>query len=153
MPSSSGCSPAWAWPVSATSPCCRPVTSWPASDRPARHAHRLATASTTVRPAAPSRRPSGASSRPSTIRSIQLDPLVFVGKHLADQLVAALAAEGRVCTRLVVTAETDHGERSERAWYRAAGMSAPAMVDRVRWQLDAWLDVGGRRPPGSCCCG
>ncbi|MET0578327.1 MAG: DNA polymerase Y family protein [Ilumatobacteraceae bacterium] len=73
---------------------------------------------------------------------IQLDPLVFVGKHLADQLVAGLAAEGRVCTRLVVTAETDHGERSERAWYRAAGMSAPAMVERVRWQLDAWLESG-----------
>lgn len=70
---------------------------------------------------------------------VTLDPLVFAGKHLADELVAGLVAEGRVCTRLVVTAETDHGERSERAWYRAAGMSAPAMVERVRWQLDAWM--------------
>jgi protein ImuB len=73
---------------------------------------------------------------------LQLDPLVFIAKHLADQLVAGLAAEGRVCTRLVVTAETEHGERSERAWYRAAGMSAPAMVERVRWQLDAWMSSG-----------
>jgi protein ImuB len=73
---------------------------------------------------------------------VLLDPLVFVGKHLADELVAGLAAEGRVCTRLVVTAETDHGERSERAWYRAAGMSASAMVERVRWQLDAWMASG-----------
>ena len=73
---------------------------------------------------------------------MQLDPLVFVGKHLADELVAGLAAEGRVCTRLVVTAETEHGERSERAWYRAAGLSAPAMVERVRWQLDAWMTSG-----------
>ena len=72
----------------------------------------------------------------------QLEPLVFVGKHLADQLVAALAAEGRVCTRVVVTAETEHGERIERAWYRAAGLSAPAMVDRLRWQLDAWMTSG-----------
>ncbi len=73
---------------------------------------------------------------------VQLEPLVFVGKHLADQLVATLAAEGRVCTRVVVTAETEHGERSERAWYRAAGLSAPAIVDRLRWQLDAWLTSG-----------
>jgi protein ImuB len=73
---------------------------------------------------------------------VQLEPLVFVAKHLADQLVTALAAEGSVCTRLVVTAETEHGERSERAWYRAAGMSAPAMVERVRWQLDGWMMSG-----------
>ena len=73
---------------------------------------------------------------------VMLDPLVFVGKHLADELVAGLSAEGQVCTRLLVMAETDHGERSERAWYRAAGMSAPAMVERVRWQLDAWMASG-----------
>ncbi len=73
---------------------------------------------------------------------VQLQPLVFVAKQLADELVAMLAGEGKVCTRLVVTAETEHGERSERAWYRAAGMSAPAMVERVRWQLDAWMTSG-----------
>lgn len=73
---------------------------------------------------------------------VQLEPLVFTGKHLADELSASLAAEGRVCTRLVVTAETEHGERTERAWYRAAGLSAPAMVERVRWQLDAWMSSG-----------
>jgi protein ImuB len=77
----------------------------------------------------------------------QLDPLVFVGKHLADELVAGLTAEGRVCTRLVVTAETEHGERCERAWYRAAGMSAPAMVERVRWQLVGWAASGRSEDP------
>jgi protein ImuB len=39
---------------------------------------------------------------------------------------------------LVVLAETEHGERSERAWYRSSGLSAAAMVERVRWQLDGW---------------
>jgi protein ImuB len=53
--------------------------------------------------------------------------------------VAGLAAEGRVCTRLVVAAETEHGERSERSWYRDGGLSAAAMVERVRWQLDGWI--------------
>lgn len=66
------------------------------------------------------------------------DALVFVGRQLAEALVGALAADGRVCTRLLVTAETEHGERAERLWYRDGGLSAAAMVERVRWQLDAW---------------
>ncbi|MCU0260766.1 MAG: DNA polymerase Y family protein, partial [Ilumatobacteraceae bacterium] len=72
----------------------------------------------------------------------QLAPLVFVAKQLADAMVAELAGEGRVCTRLVVVAETEHGERCERAWYRGEGLSAAAVVDRVRWQLDAWITSG-----------
>ena len=53
----------------------------------------------------------------------QLDTVVFVAKRLADQLAAELAAEGRVCVRLVVVVETEHGERSERAWYRDRGFA------------------------------
>lgn len=70
---------------------------------------------------------------------LQVSPVVFVAKQLADRLVAELAAEGRVCTRLLVVAETEHGERSERSWYRDGGLSAAAMVERVRWQLDGWV--------------
>ncbi len=66
------------------------------------------------------------------------DVLVFVARQLAEELVDQLAGDGRVCTRLVVAAETEHGEKSERAWYRSSGLSAAAMVERVRWQLDAW---------------
>jgi protein ImuB len=107
---------------------------------PGAHAHRLA---------------SGADERPSSttdpaperrLDQVLDDPLaqagavVFVGKQLADELAGALAAEGRVCTRLVVTLETEHGERSERSWYRSTGLSASAMVERIRWQLDAWIN-------------
>jgi len=72
----------------------------------------------------------------------ELAALAFSAKQLADRLAAELAAEGLVCTRLVVTAETEHGERSERVWFRAAGMPAMAMVERVRWQLAAWATTG-----------
>jgi protein ImuB len=72
-----------------------------------------------------------------------LEPVVFVAKQLADELVATLAAEGRVCTRVMVTAETEHGERSERAWYRAVGLSSAAIVERVRWQLEGWVAQPG----------
>ncbi len=74
----------------------------------------------------------------------QVETVVFVAKRLADTLVSQLAAVGRVCTRLVVVVETEHGERSERAWYRDQGLSAHAMVERVRWQLDGWI----ARPEG-----
>jgi protein ImuB len=66
------------------------------------------------------------------------DALVFVARQMAEELVGVLAADGRVCTRLVVTAETEHSEQSERVWSRSSGLSAAAMVERVRWQLDAW---------------
>jgi protein ImuB len=46
-----------------------------------------------------------------------------------------------VCTRLVVRLETEHNERSERSWFRSAGLNAAAMVERVRWQLDAWISL------------
>jgi protein ImuB len=72
---------------------------------------------------------------------LHTDALVFVGRQLAEELVALLAADGRVCTRLEVVAETEHGERSERLWYRSSGLSAAAMVERVRWQLDAWAQL------------
>ncbi len=69
----------------------------------------------------------------------QTDTLVFVARQLANELAGRLAADGQVCTRLVVTAETDHSERSERVWHRPDGLSVAAMVERVRWQLDAWV--------------
>ena len=69
-----------------------------------------------------------------------VDTLVFICRQLADQLTSALSADGKVCTRLIITAETDHSERNERLWYRSTGLSAAAMVERARWQLDAWVN-------------
>jgi protein ImuB len=73
----------------------------------------------------------------------QLDTVVFIAKRLADELAGSLSAEGRVCTRLVIAIESEHGERSERAWYRDRGLSAVAMVERVRWQLEGWVSQPG----------
>ena len=72
-----------------------------------------------------------------------VDTLVFIARQLADELCSALSADGKVCTRLIITAETDHSERNERQWYRSTGLSAAAMVERARWQLDAWVNSAG----------
>jgi protein ImuB len=105
------------------------------------HAHLLASGrdlrpSSTIDPA-PERRLDHVLDDPAA----QSSAVVFIAKQLADELADSLAADGRVCTRLVVLLESEHGERSERSWYRAAGMSASAMVERVRWQLDAWINL------------
>jgi protein ImuB len=112
---------------------------------PGVHAHRLASG-VDIRPPsttdpAPERRLDQVLDDPAA----QSGAVVFIAKQLADELAASLGADGRVCTRLVVLLETEHGERSERSWYRSAGLSATAMVERVRWQLDAWINL----PKGS----
>ncbi len=108
---------------------------------PGVHAHALASGAD-VRPAsttdpAPERRLDQVLDDPAA----QSSAVVFIAKQLADELAATLGADGRVCTRLVVVLESEHGERSERSWYRAGGLSAQAMVERVRWQLDAWVNL------------
>lgn len=108
---------------------------------PGVHAHRLASGDdqrppSTAHPA-PERRLDTSLDDPAG----QTSAVVFVAKQLADELGESLAAEGRVCTRLVVVLESEHGERSERSWFRSAGMTAQAMVERVRWQLDAWVNL------------
>ena len=105
------------------------------------HAHALASGAD-VRPTsttdpAPERRLDQVLDDPAA----QSSAVVFIAKQLADELAATLGSDGRVCTRLVVVLESEHGERSERSWYRAAGLSAQAMVERVRWQLDAWVNL------------
>jgi protein ImuB len=112
---------------------------------PGLHAHQLA-AGADVRPTsttdpAPERRLDQVLDDPAA----QSSAVAFVAKQLADELAGTLAADGRVCTRLVVVLESEHGERSERSWYRSAGLSASAIVERVRWQLDAWINL----PKGS----
>jgi protein ImuB len=76
---------------------------------------------------------------------VLVDPLIFAAKRLVDEMSTSLSDRACVCTRLLVEAETDHAESSQRVWYRAEGMDSGAMLDRIRWQLDGWIN--GSRPP------
>ena len=67
------------------------------------------------------------------------DALAFVAVGLADELVGRLAPHGLAATQLLVEAETEHGESLQRWWRGDRPFSARSMVDRVRWQLDGWL--------------
>jgi protein ImuB len=77
---------------------------------------------------------------------IELDPPVdrvdaaaFAARGLAERLHRTLAGHGLSCTRLGVAARTVGGEDLHRIWRCAEPLTPAGTVDRVRWQLDAWL--------------
>jgi protein ImuB len=70
----------------------------------------------------------------------RVDAAAFVAKMLADDLFGRLDARGMSCTRVLVSAETVHGEVSERLWRHEGALTASALADRVRWQIDGWLN-------------
>jgi protein ImuB len=83
---------------------------------------------------------------PDLVEQIELDPpaarvdvAAFAAKGLADRLLARLAERGLACTRVVVEAETEHGERFARCWRHDGALTPGALAERVRWQLDGWL--------------
>lgn len=79
----------------------------------------------------------------------RVDRAAFVAKVLADRLHERLAADGLACTQVLVEAETDQGEVLGRRWRHEGTLSAGAVADRVRWQLDGWLSQpAASRPTG-----
>jgi protein ImuB len=77
----------------------------------------------------------------------RVDRAAFVAKVLADELHQRLAADGLACTQVLVEARTEHGEVLARHWRHEGALSAGALADRVRWQLDGWLGAPrGTRP-------
>jgi protein ImuB len=66
------------------------------------------------------------------------EPVVFAAKALAEQMHTGLAARGLTCVRVQVRAISADGRESRRLWRHDGLLSAAALADRVRWQLDGW---------------
>jgi protein ImuB len=64
------------------------------------------------------------------------EPVVFAAKALAGRLHDGLAARGLTCVRVQVTATWADGQESSRRWRHDGLLSAAAVAERVRWQLD-----------------
>lgn len=77
----------------------------------------------------------------------RIDRCAFAAKALADELHASLSADGLACIRIAIEAETDNGEEHARLWRHEGALSAAAIADRARWQLDGWLGAAARRAP------
>ena len=74
----------------------------------------------------------------------RVDAAAFAGRSLAGRLHRSLEAAGVGCTRLAIHAVTATGAELERVWRCAEPLTEDATADRVRWQLDGWLNR--RRP-------
>jgi protein ImuB len=100
------------------------------------------------------RPPATAPPPPDLTVAVELDPpaetvapAAFLARGLAEELHRRLWAQGSSCTRVVIGAETAHGERLERVWRSEGALTAAAMADRLRWQLDGWLQGPARHRP------
>ncbi len=69
----------------------------------------------------------------------RVETCAFVAKALADELHLCLEAEGLACVRIAIEVETEQGEQHVRLWRHEGALSASALADRARWQLDGWL--------------
>ena len=79
----------------------------------------------------------------------RIDQAAFAARQLALELESKLARRGAGCTRVVIEAESEHGETYARHWRHEGALSVSAMTDRVRWQLDGWLNASPTvRPTG-----
>ncbi|WP_089157239.1 DNA polymerase Y family protein [Micromonospora sp. NBS 11-29] len=80
----------------------------------------------------------------------RVDAAAFAARTLAERLHERLSAYGLACTRLGIEAVTAHGQELHRVWRHDGLLTAAAIADRVRWQLDGWLSGssgrGGARP-------
>jgi protein ImuB len=70
----------------------------------------------------------------------RVDAAAFAGRSLASTLHRSLEGAGVGCTRLAIHAVTANGKELERVWRCAEPLTEDATADRVRWQLDGWLN-------------
>lgn len=69
----------------------------------------------------------------------RVDEAAFLGRRLAGEMHAALAAAGVACLRLSITARIEGGGEVERVWRCASPLTPEGTADRLRWQLEGWL--------------
>lgn len=91
---------------------------------------------------------------PDLIVTAELDPpeqrieaAAFVAKALADELQERLGSVGLTCTKVAIEVETEHGEHLVRHWRHEGALTANALSERARWQLDGWLAARGSGGP------
>jgi protein ImuB len=76
----------------------------------------------------------------------RVDRVAFTAKIMAAELHDALASRGLACTKIAIELHSEHGEQRNRLWRHEGALSAAAVAQRVRWQLDGWMNGGD--PPG-----
>ena len=68
----------------------------------------------------------------------RVETVAFTARALADGMMARLDRNGLDCMCVDIEAHSDSGHASHRRWRHEFRFNAPAVVDRVRWQLEGW---------------
>ena len=84
---------------------------------------------------------------------VRAEPAVFAAKGLAEQMLAGLASRGLSCVRVRVEVTGTNGRDSTRLWRHDGLLSALAVAQRVRWQLDGWSPGPAEDGPDESVCG
>lgn len=74
----------------------------------------------------------------------RIDRCAFAAKVLADRLHDTLDRHGLACVRVAIECQTEEGEEFSRLWRHEGALSATALAERARWQLDGWLQHARR---------
>lgn len=76
---------------------------------------------------------------------LDAEAVVFAAKGVAERLHDGLSSRGLACVRVEVEVTTSDGRTRSRLWRHDGLLSASAVAERVRWQVDAWRTAS----PGS----
>lgn len=68
-----------------------------------------------------------------------VEQVAFVARNIAHQICERLSTEGLACMRLHITAQTATGNEHSQTWSHEGVLQEAHIIERVRWQLDAWL--------------
>jgi protein ImuB len=86
---------------------------------------------------------------PDLVVQAELDPpeerveaTAFVAKSLADDLLVRVESMGLAFSKVAIEVETEHGEHLVRHWRHEGALTAVALSERARWQIEGWLARG-----------
>ena len=105
------------------------------------HAHRLARGLGEAPPAVGPRLVDRAVEAELDPPAERVDAAAFVARGLAETLGERLSSAGLTCSLLGVVVEMSEGERLSRLWSDDGPFSASLVAERLRWQLEAWLNA------------
>jgi len=77
----------------------------------------------------------------------RVDSIAFSARGTVEKFVTDLADHGLACTCFELIAQTDRGEETVRRWRHAGVLTAVDITDRIRWQLEGWLNRTGPDAP------
>jgi protein ImuB len=72
-----------------------------------------------------------------------LDSVAFASRNLAEKLLRRLRPAGVAPHTVIITAVAASGPERSRVWRSADPFTERALIDRVWWQLRAWVETSG----------